>query len=62
VEILVEGPSQRDAGFAVGRTRENWLAKLPRKGVRRGETVVAPVSGVTRWMVICDPHLRKVGT
>jgi tRNA-2-methylthio-N6-dimethylallyladenosine synthase len=62
VEILLEGPSTRDPGFLVGRTRENWLAKLPRKGVRRGETVVAPVSSVTRWMVICDRYLRKVGT
>jgi tRNA-2-methylthio-N6-dimethylallyladenosine synthase len=62
VEVLLEGPSSREPGFMVGRTRENWLAKIPRKGVRRGETVVAAVTDVTRWMVVCDNALRKVGS
>ena len=61
VEVLVEGPSARDPGFVLGRTRENWLAKLPREGVKKGETLAAKISGVTRWMVICDPSLRKAG-
>jgi tRNA-2-methylthio-N6-dimethylallyladenosine synthase len=61
VEILVEGPSRRDPGFMVGRTRKNWLAKLPQKGVSKGETVIARVTGVTRWMIACDAAVRKVG-
>jgi tRNA-2-methylthio-N6-dimethylallyladenosine synthase len=61
VEILAEGPSRRDAGFMVGRTRKNWLAKLPQKGVSKGETVIAKVTGVTRWMIACDAAVRKVG-
>jgi tRNA-2-methylthio-N6-dimethylallyladenosine synthase len=60
VEILVEGPSPREPGFVIGRTRENYLAKMPSEGVRMGETVVAPVSAVTRWIVVCDGSLRKV--
>jgi tRNA-2-methylthio-N6-dimethylallyladenosine synthase len=61
VEILVEGSSRRESGMALGRTRENWLAKLPHEGVRKGETVVARVSSVTRWMIACDRPLRKAG-
>ncbi|MFZ1948407.1 MAG: tRNA (N6-isopentenyl adenosine(37)-C2)-methylthiotransferase MiaB [bacterium] len=61
VEVLVEGSSRRESGMALGRTRENWLAKLPHEGVRRGETVVARVSSVTRWIVACDRPLRKAG-
>jgi tRNA-2-methylthio-N6-dimethylallyladenosine synthase len=61
VEILVERENRRDPGFLVGRTRKNWLAKLPRKGVSKGEVVVAEVTGVTRWMVTCDGPVRKAG-
>jgi tRNA-2-methylthio-N6-dimethylallyladenosine synthase len=61
VEILIERESGREAGFMLGRTRENWLAKIPREGVRRGETVVAGVHSVTRWMLCCDGPSRKVG-
>jgi tRNA-2-methylthio-N6-dimethylallyladenosine synthase len=61
VEVLVEETSPREAGFMTGRTRENWLAKIPAEGVRKGETVVAKVAGVTRWMIACGPSLRKVG-
>jgi len=61
VEILVEGASKREAGYMTGRTRKNWLAKLPEKGVRKGEVVVARVTGVSRWMITCDEVLRKVG-
>jgi tRNA-2-methylthio-N6-dimethylallyladenosine synthase len=61
VEILVEGESRREPGFLVGRTRKNWLAKLPRKGVSKGEVVVAEVTGVTRWMITCDGTVRKTG-
>lgn len=60
VEVLVEGPSSREPGFSVGRTRENHLAKIHSKGVEIGETVVAPVSAVTRWIVVCEGSLRKV--
>lgn len=60
VEVLVEGPSPREPGFLVGRTRENYLAKIPSEGVRMGETVVTQVSAVTRWIVVCDGSLRKV--
>ena len=61
VEILVEGRSKREAGYVTGRTRKNWLAKLPEKGVRKGEVVVARVTGVSRWMITCDEYSRKVG-
>jgi tRNA-2-methylthio-N6-dimethylallyladenosine synthase len=61
VEILVEGQSRREPGFLVGRTRKNWLAKLPQKGVSKGEVVVAEVTGVTRWMITCDGIVRKAG-
>jgi tRNA-2-methylthio-N6-dimethylallyladenosine synthase len=61
VQILVEGSSAKESGMALGRTRENWLAKLPSEGVRKGETVVARVSSVTRWMIACDRPLRKAG-
>ena len=61
VEVLLEDASSREPGFMLGRTRENWLAKVPAKGVKRGETVVANVSAVTRWMIVCEPFLRKVG-
>jgi tRNA-2-methylthio-N6-dimethylallyladenosine synthase len=61
VEVLIEGDSGREPGFAVGRTRKNWLAKLPRKGVRKGETITAKVTGVTRWMVTCEVTGRKTG-
>jgi tRNA-2-methylthio-N6-dimethylallyladenosine synthase len=61
VEILVEGESRRESGFLIGRTRKNWLAKLPQKGVSKGEVVVAEVTGVTRWMISCDGSVRKAG-
>ncbi len=61
IEILIEGESDREPDFMLGRTRENWLAKIPREGVRRGETVVARISSATRWMVTCDRSLRKAG-
>jgi tRNA A37 methylthiotransferase MiaB len=61
VEILVERRSEREPGFVLGRTRKNWLAKLPRKGVRRGEMVVARVTGVSRWMVTCGEVENRIG-
>ncbi|MGD8627922.1 MAG: tRNA (N6-isopentenyl adenosine(37)-C2)-methylthiotransferase MiaB [bacterium] len=61
VEILVEAESKREPGYMTGRTRKNWLAKLPGKGVRRGEVVAARVTGVSRWMITCDEYSRKVG-
>jgi tRNA-2-methylthio-N6-dimethylallyladenosine synthase len=61
VEILVEGESKREPGYIVGRTRKNWLAKLPQKGVSKGEVIVAEVTGVTRWMITCDGIVRKAG-
>jgi tRNA-2-methylthio-N6-dimethylallyladenosine synthase len=61
VEILVEGASKREEGYLTGRTRKNWLAKLPAKGVRKGEVVVARVTGVSRWMITCDKVLLKGG-
>ena len=62
VEILIEKESRRDHTFMQGRTRENWLAKIPREGVRKGETVVADVLSATRWMLSCERSSRKVGT
>jgi tRNA-2-methylthio-N6-dimethylallyladenosine synthase len=59
-EILIERPNPREPGFMLGRTRENYLAKIPSEGVEMGETVVAPISAVTRWIVVCDGSLRKV--
>jgi tRNA-2-methylthio-N6-dimethylallyladenosine synthase len=61
VEILLEAESKRERGYMTGRTRKNWLAKLPGKGVRRGEVVVARVAGVSRWMITCDEYSRKMG-
>lgn len=62
VEVLVEAESKRESGWLVGRTRKNWLAKLPQKGVSKGETVIAKVTDVTRWMIVCDGSVRKVGS
>ena len=61
VEILVETESKREPRYMLGRTRENWLAKIPREGVRKGETVIAEVRSVTRWMLVCERSSRKVG-
>jgi tRNA-2-methylthio-N6-dimethylallyladenosine synthase len=61
VEILIEKEARRDCTFMQGRTRENWLAKIPREGVRRGETVLADVLSATRWMLCCERSSRKVG-
>jgi tRNA-2-methylthio-N6-dimethylallyladenosine synthase len=61
VEVLIEEPSRREPDFMIGRTRKNWLAKLPQKGVSKGETVIAKVTGVTRWMIACGAAVRKVG-
>jgi tRNA-2-methylthio-N6-dimethylallyladenosine synthase len=61
VEILLERESGKEPGFLIGRTRKNWLAKLPQKGVRRGEVVGAVVTGVSRWMVTCDEVENKTG-
>jgi tRNA-2-methylthio-N6-dimethylallyladenosine synthase len=61
VEILVDAESKREPGWLLGRTRKNWLAKLPQKGVSKGETVIAEVTDATRWMIICDGSVRKVG-
>jgi tRNA-2-methylthio-N6-dimethylallyladenosine synthase len=61
VEVLVERESTREPGFLLGRTRKNWLAKLPRKGVRRGEVVATRVTGVSRWMVTCDEVENRIG-
>jgi tRNA-2-methylthio-N6-dimethylallyladenosine synthase len=54
VEVLIEGPYRKQAGFMLGRTRENWLAKVPSKGVREGSRVNAEVTSVTRWMITCS--------
>jgi tRNA-2-methylthio-N6-dimethylallyladenosine synthase len=59
VEVLIEGPGGRDPGFMIGRTRKNWLAKLPAESVRMGETVVARVTAASRWMLTCE--LREKG-
>jgi len=61
VEVLIERESGKEQAFMLGRTRENWLAKIPREGVRKGETVVADVISATRWMLCCDHSSRKVG-
>jgi len=61
VEILIERESTKEPGFLIGRTRKNWLAKLPQKGVRKGEVVAARITGVSRWMVICDEVESKIG-
>ena len=53
VEVLVEEPSAKEPGYMLGRTRENWLAKIPSKGVRQGSKVNAEVTSVTRWMLTC---------
>jgi tRNA-2-methylthio-N6-dimethylallyladenosine synthase len=54
VEVLVEGPGRKEPDYMLGRTRENWLAKIPSKGVRQGSTVDAQVTSVTRWMITCS--------
>jgi tRNA-2-methylthio-N6-dimethylallyladenosine synthase len=61
VEILIERESAKEPGFLIGRTRKNWLAKLPQKGVRRGEVVQARIAGVSRWMLTCDEVEIKIG-
>jgi len=60
-EILIERESSREPGFMIGRTRKNWLAKLPRKGVRRGEVVAARITGVSRWMISCERAEKQTG-
>jgi tRNA-2-methylthio-N6-dimethylallyladenosine synthase len=59
VEILAEEPSLKEPGYMLGRTRENWLAKIPSKGVRQGSKVNAEVTSVTRWMLTCAPVQGK---
>jgi tRNA-2-methylthio-N6-dimethylallyladenosine synthase len=59
VEILVEEESKREPGYMLGRTRENWLAKIPSKGVRQGSKINAEVTSVTRWMITCAPARGK---
>jgi tRNA-2-methylthio-N6-dimethylallyladenosine synthase len=59
VEVLVEEPSLKEPGYMLGRTRENWLAKIPSKGVREGSKVNAKVTSVTRWMITCAPMQGK---
>jgi tRNA-2-methylthio-N6-dimethylallyladenosine synthase len=59
VEILIEEPSTKEPGYMLGRTRENWLAKIPSKGVREGSKVNAQVISVTRWMITCAPVQGK---
>lgn len=54
VEILIEEPYRKQEGYMLGRTRENWLAKVPSKGVREGSKVNAEVTSVTRWMITCS--------
>jgi len=61
VEILVERESTREPGCLIGRTRKNWLAKLPRKGVERGKVVAARITGVSRWMIACEPAENQIG-
>ena len=61
VEILVERESTKEPGFLIGRTRKNWLAKLPQKGVRRGEIVTARITGVSRWMIACESVENQIG-
>ncbi len=60
VEILVEGQSQRHPDHLYGRTRKNWLAIVPSKGVSKGEVVVAKVTSATRWMLTCECTSKKV--
>lgn len=62
VDVLINGDSSKEPEFMLGRTRKNWLAKLPKKGVRKGETVRAKVTGATRWMLTCEESVRKAGT
>ena len=59
VEILAEESSTKEPGHTLGRTRENWLAKIPSKGVRQGSTVIARVTSVTRWMMSCEVMQEK---
>jgi tRNA-2-methylthio-N6-dimethylallyladenosine synthase len=61
VEILVERQSTKEPDFFLGRTRKNWLAKLPRKGVRRGEIVTVRITGVSRWMLTCEEVENRTG-
>lgn len=60
VEVLIEGESSRHPGYLYGRTRKNWLAIVPSKGVSKGETVIAKVACATRWMLTCEVASRKV--
>jgi tRNA-2-methylthio-N6-dimethylallyladenosine synthase len=61
VEILIEGESAREPDHLIGRTRKNWLAKVPRKGVRRGEVIVARITGISRWMIACEEVQDRIG-
>ena len=61
VDILIDGVSSKEPDFMLGRTRKNWLAKIPKKGVRKGETVRARITGATRWMLTCQESVRKAG-
>jgi tRNA-2-methylthio-N6-dimethylallyladenosine synthase len=59
VEVLVEEPSRKEPDYMLGRTRENWLAKVPSSGVIQGSKVNAEVTSVTRWMITCAPVRGK---
>ncbi|HEC82926.1 MAG TPA: TRAM domain-containing protein, partial [Firmicutes bacterium] len=61
VEILLEGRSERNPDHYLGRTRKNWLAIVPSKGVSKGEVIIARVVKATRWMLTCEAASGKVG-
>lgn len=54
VEILVESESKKHPGYMIGRTKENWLARVPEEGVSRGQLIRAKVVSVSRWMLTCQ--------
>ncbi len=59
VEILVESESDRHPGYMIGRTSENWLARLPKEGVSKGQLVRAKVVSASRWMLTCEIEETK---
>ncbi|MCR4398741.1 MAG: tRNA (N6-isopentenyl adenosine(37)-C2)-methylthiotransferase MiaB [Firmicutes bacterium] len=55
VEILVEGPSRKDAGVIAGRTRTNKVVLVRSCAATPGELVNVRVSGARTWTLEAEP-------
>lgn len=55
VEVLVEGPSEKDPSMMRGYTRDWRMAHFPLPVSRVGRTARLVVTGSRRWGLLCEP-------